>query len=231
VAGVVHRVFRAAVMVTVGAVVAVLFAGFVIDIAVNRGALEGSLGSLNDDWNPLTLVELVPAFWPALLFATGLALGLGLEAAAQARRAAKLAALGRARYAPVDIVFDPGDHRCIYREFPNGQLKPVTRFRVGIHNGTGNRTLQDVVVSAKRGTFVKRMLEPVWGGRTRHIARIEPNATEFVELLGRPEEAGAADGDDKVRRFVIRVRAKDAKETSAKFEFNAHATPMMRRVA
>jgi hypothetical protein len=228
VAGVVHRVFRAAVIVTVGTVVAVLLAGFVIDIAVNRGALEGALGALNDDWNPLTLVELVPAFWPALLFATGLALGLGLEAAAQARRAAKLAA--RARHAPVDIVFDPSDHRCVYREFPNGQLKPVTRFRVGIHNGTGNRALQDVIVSAKRGTFVKRMLEPVWGGRTRHIARIEPNATEFVELLGRPEDAGA-DGDDKVRRFVIRVRAKDAKETSAKFEFNALATPMIRRVA
>jgi hypothetical protein len=138
----------------------------------------------------------------------------------------------RARQAALAIVYDPDDHRFVHREFPNGQAIPVTRFKIGIRNGTSNRPLYDVVVSTNRSAFAKATLEPIWGSRTQRIERIDPNVTEFVDVLGLPDEppSSATDGRGKVRRFIIRATAKNARRTSAKFECNARATPAIRRV-
>lgn len=224
----VYRVFRATVTFALNAVIVALFLGFVVALATDRGGSDDPLGQLDRDWNPLTIAEFVPGFWPILLFATGLTIGMWLDAGALG-----LSRLSRMRRRPLVIVYDPDDHRFVYRAFPNGQLKPIMHFTIGIRNGAGNRPLHDVVVSARRNAFVKAMIEPAWGGaRTQQIKRIEPNATEFVELLELADPSSAAVGadGDKVRRFVMRVRAKGVRRTSAKFEFNARATPMIRRV-
>jgi len=222
----VFRVFRATVTFAVMVIIAALVGGTVFAIATDRGDSDTPIGQLDNDWNPVTVAEFVPGFWPILLFTTGLTVGMWLDAGALRRKR-----LPRAR--PLEIIYDPNDHRYVHREFPNGQLKPMTHFTIGIHNGTGNRLLQDVVVSPRRNAFVKAIIEPAWSGaRTRLIKRIEPNATEFVELLelADPSVAAAGAGGDKIRRFAIRVRAKGARGTSAKFEFNPRATPMIRRV-
>jgi hypothetical protein len=138
----------------------------------------------------------------------------------------------RARRAPLAIVYDPNDHRFVHREFPNGQLTPVTRFRIGICNRTGSRPFDEVVVSTNRSAFAKATLTPIWGGRTQRIERIAPNMTEFVDVLGLTDYPASSptDGSRKVQRFIIRATAKNARRTSAKFEFNALATPAIRRV-
>jgi hypothetical protein len=221
-----YRVFRGAVTLAVWAIAAALVFGVAIDFIDDRGILEGWVGRFDPDWNPLTVVELIPGFWPSLMLGIGLALGMALDASASRPRPK------RTKSGPLEIVFDPNDHRFVYRDFPNGQLKPVTRFNIGIHNTTGERLLQDIIVSAGRSAFVKTMVEPAWGGRTRRIARIEPNATEFVEILGLPDDpAAAADIGGKAHRFVIRASASDTRRTSAKFEFNVHAASMIRRVS
>lgn len=223
----VYRVFRAAVTFALIGVAATLFGGLVLAVATDRGVSDEPVVQLNEDWNPLTIAELVPGFWPTLLFATGLTIGMWLEAGALRRNGSSQKQQG-----PLEIVYDPSDHQFVYREFPNGQLKPITHFAIGIRSGPGNRPLEDIVVSASRNAFVKAMVEPVWGAPTHQIKRIEPNVTKFVEFLQVPDAAHAPGMSNglKVQHFVIRARAKDARRTSAKFEFNACATPMIRRL-
>jgi hypothetical protein len=222
----VYRAFRLTVTLAVWAVAAALVLGVAIDFINDRGFFENWIGRI--DWNPLTIVELIPGFWPSLMLGIGLALGMALDASAYRREHAPK----RTDRGPLEIAFDPNDHRFVYRDFPNGQAKPVTRYKIGIHNTTGDRLLQDIIVTAGRGKFVKAMVEPAWGGRTQRVTRIEPNATEFVEILGLPDDpAAAADVGGKPLRFVVRASAADTRRTSAKFEFNVHASPMIRRVS
>jgi len=217
----VYRVFRVTVSVVVCGAVAMLVGSIALDAAADRGILPGLPET---DWNPSTIAESIPGFWPSLLFATGLALGMAVESNALRRRS-------RARRRRLlDIFYDPNDHRYVHREFPHGGLQSVTHFKVGIHNTAGDRSLHDVVVSAGRNAFVKTVIEPAWGSRTRHIKSIAPNATEFVEFLALPGDPGSQPEGDKVRRFVIRARASDTRGISAKFEFSARAHPMIRRL-
>jgi hypothetical protein len=217
----VYRVFRAFVTFVVGAIFLALFAGFLLDRFAEGSALEG----VNEDWNPLTLVELVPVFWPTLLFLTGLTIGMQMDAFALRPRKP------RSRRAPLEFVYDPSDHRFVHQEFPNGGLKPVTRFTIGLHNTTNDRVLQDIIVTARRGAFVKAVIEPAWGGRRQTIARIEPKTTAFVDILGLPDDFDTTTGiGSKARRFIIRASASDTRRTSARFVFNARANPVMRRL-
>jgi hypothetical protein len=222
----VYRAFRMIVTFAVWAIAAALVFGVAIDFAADRGILEDWIG--RPDWNPLNIAEAIPGFWPSLMLGIGLALGMALDASAwRHQHSAK-----RAKCGPIEIVYDPNDHRFVHRDFPNGQTKPVTRFKIGIHNATGNRLLHDIIVTAGRGKFVKAMVEPAWGGRMQRVAQIEPNAIEFIEILGLPDDpAAAADVGGKPLRFVVRASASDTKRTSAKFEFNVRASPMIRRVS
>jgi len=219
--GVVYRVFRAFVTFVVGAVFIALFAGYLLDRYAEGSALEG----VNEDWNPLSLVELFPVFWPTLLFATGLTIGMQVDAYALRPRKP------RTKRRPLEFVYDPNDHRFVHREFPNGGLKPVTRFTIGLHNTTSDRILNDIIVYARRNTFFKSMIEPAWGGRTQRIARIDPNTTAFVQVLGLPDDFDTKAGiGGKARRLVLRASASDTRRTSAKFVFDARAKPVMRRL-
>jgi hypothetical protein len=129
-------------------------------------------------------------------------------------------------------VYDPNDHRFVHREFPNGGLKPVTRFTIGLHNTTSDRILHDIIVSARRNTFFKSMIEPAWSGRTQRIVRIEPNTMAFVDILGLPDDFDTQAGiGSKARRLVLRASASDTRRTSAKFVFDARAKPVMRRLS
>lgn len=225
----VYRILRAALTTMVLVIAGWLVVMFLIDLA-GDAFLDVMPDGVAENFDSLASLETISGFWPVFMLATGLVAGMWLDAlTVHLLRARAL----RSRQVPLAIVYDPGDHRFVHREFLNGQLKAVTRFKVGIYNGTGNRPLYDVVVSTKRSAFAKSMLEPTWGSRTRHIGRIEPNATEFVEILGLADDPGLSSPSvrSKVQRFVIRARAKGVGRTSARFEFNARATPAIRRVS
>lgn len=225
----VYRIFRAALTIMVVLVAGWLVAMFAIDLA-GDAFLDLMPDAVAETFATLASFETISGFWPIFMLATGLVVGMWLAAFTVYRLNARRS---RSRQAPLVIVYDPNDHRFVHREFPGGQLKAVTRFKVGIYNGTGNRPLDDVLVSTKRSAFAKSILVPIWGSRTRHIGRIQPNATEFVEILGLADDPGLSSPDvrGKVRRFVIRASAKGAGRTSARFEFNGRATPAIRRVS
>ena len=218
----VYRVFRGTVTLIASAVIAALLLGFALDFFTDA------------DWNPLSAVEMVLGFWPILALLTGLTIGMWSEAFALGRGGfAERAASRRLKRKPLEIVFDPNDHRFVHREFPNGPSNPITRISIGIHNSRGNCPLQDVVVIAKRSAFATSTIAPAWGGvRIRRIDHIAPNHTAFVEILAAPDTPDrSGDGRGKVQRFVIRASGGDTRWTSAKFEFNPSATPMIRRVS
>jgi hypothetical protein len=222
------QVLRAAVTIAVLGVFAALLVGLALDLAGDHGILPGLANHMDDSFSPIEAAESVPGFWPGLLFAVGIGLGMWLEAGFKS--VSRLAAALRAARGPLEILYDPRDHRFLHREFRNGQLTPTTCVKLAIHNAMGDQAVEDVVISAGRNGFIKSVVEPAWGGRTCHIARIGPNATEFVEFFGLAEDAPAA-VNGKAQRLVVRARAKDTKGTKARFELNANADPVMRRVS
>jgi hypothetical protein len=224
----VYKIFRTA----LAALVLVTAAGLVVMVLVDLAGdpfLDRMPDGVAETFDSLASIETISGFWPVLMLATGLVAGMRLESFTLHLLNTHAS---RARRAPLAIVYDPDDHRFVHREFPNGRLTPVTRFKIGICNRTGSRPLDDVVVWTNRSAFAKTALEPIWGSRTQRIERIDPNVTEFVDLLGLSNDpaSSAPDGRGKVQRFIIRASAKNARRTSAKFEFNARATPAIRRV-
>ena len=221
----VYKIFRSALTVLVLVTAAWLVVMVLIDMA-GDAFLDQMPDAVAETFQSLASIEMISGFWPILMLATGLAAGMWLGSFTLNARAS------RARQAPLAIVYDPDDHRFVHREFPNGQHNPVSRFKIGICNRAGSRPLYDVVVSTNRSTFAKSKLEPMWGSRTQRIERIDPNVTEFVDVLGLADDraSSATDSRSKVQRFVIRASAKNTRRTSAKFEFNDRATPAIRRV-
>ena len=224
----VYKIFRTALTALVLIIAVSLVVMVLIDMAGDR-FFDRMPDGFPETFESLASIETVPGFWPVLMLATGLVAGMRLESFTLHLLNTRAS---RARRAPLTIVYDPNDHRFVHREFPNGQLTPVTRFKIGICNGTGSRPFDEVVVSANRSAFAKTTLEPMWGSRIQRIERIDPNVTEFVDILGLTDNPApsATDGRNKVKRFIIRATAKNARRTSAKFEFNALATPAIRRV-
>jgi hypothetical protein len=227
----VYKVFRVALTVALFAVFVALAAAVAIDALGDRGALEQFANQMDDNWSPIDVVESIPGFWHGLLFAIGLTGGMWLDPSVRSlsRRRSM-----RSKRRALEILYDPCDHRFVHREFQNGQLKSTTCVNIAIHNGLRDTPLQDVTISVGKNAFVKSMVEPQWGGsRIRHFDRIEPNTTEFVQLFGLPEDATSSPQDalGKVRRLVIRARAKNAKGTTARFKFDAHAVPVLQRVS
>jgi hypothetical protein len=224
----VYKIFRTGLTALVLITVASLVVMVLVDLA-GDSFLEWMPNGFAETFESLASIETVSAFWPILMLATGLAVGMRLESFSLHLLNTRAA---RARRAPLAIVYDPDDHRFVHREFPYAQLAPVTRFKIGICNRTGSRPFDEVVVSTNRSAFAAATLVPIWGGRTQRIERIAPNMTEFVDVLGLTDHPAlsATDGRSKVQRFIIRATAKNAGRTSAKFEFNALATPAIRRV-
>jgi hypothetical protein len=224
----IYRIFRTALTALVLITAAWLVAMVLVDLAGDP-FLEGMPDGVADTFESLASIETISGFWPILMLATGLVAGMRLESFTSRLLNTRAA---RARRAPLAIVYDPNDHRFVHREFPNAQLTPVTRFRIGICNRTGSRPFDEVVVSTNRSAFAKATLMPIWGSRTQRIERIAPNETEFVDVLGLTDypASSATAGPGKVQRFIIRAAAKNARRTSAKFEFNALATPAIRRL-
>jgi hypothetical protein len=224
-----YRIFRAALTAMVLVVAGWLVVMFLVDLA-GDAFFNQMPEAVEDTFDTLASIETISGFWPIFMLAAGLIAGSWFESFTlrllNARRS-------RSRQVPLAIVYDPDDYRFVHREFPNAQLKPVTRFKIGICNGSGNRPLYDVVVSTNRSAFAKSMLEPTWGGRTLHIERIDPNVIEFVDIVGLADDAGSSNTNarGKAQRFVIRASAKATRRTSAKFEFNSRATPAIRRVS
>jgi hypothetical protein len=224
-----YRIFRAALTALVLVVAGWLVVMLLIDLA-GDAFFDQMPGTVEDTFNTLASIETISGFWPIFMLATGLVTGMWFESFTvhllNARRS-------RSRQVPIAIVYDPDDHRFVHLEFPNAQLKPVTRFKIGICNGTGNRPLYDVVVSTNRSAFAKSTLEPTWGSRTLHIERIDPNVTEFVDILGLADNADSSNANirGKAQRFVIRASAQATRRTSAKFEFNSRARPAIRRLS
>jgi len=223
-----YRVVRAGLTLAPLAVAATLVVSLAIDFAGHRGVLEDFANRMDDSWSPIAAMEAIPGFWSGLVFVIGLVGGMWLAAGVGAfSRWRSL----RARQRPLEILFDPDDHRFVHREFRNGQLTPTTCVKFAIHNGTGDTTLQDVVVSTGRNRFARALIEPAWGGRTRRIERIEPNATEFIDLFALADGAIVPpDVLGHVYQLVVRARAKDARGAAARFEFDARANPVLRRV-
>jgi hypothetical protein len=223
-----YKIFRTALTALVLITAAWLVVMVVVDLAGDP-FLELMPDGVAETFDSLASIETISAFWPALMLASGLVVGMRLESFTLHMLNTRAA---RARRAPLAIVYDPDDHRFVHREFPNGQLTPVIRFKIGVYNRTGNRPFDEVVVSTNRGAFAKATLLPMWGGRTQRIGRIDPNVTEFVDVLGLTDypASSATDGRGKVQRFIIRATAKNVRRTSAKFEFNALATPAIKRV-
>jgi hypothetical protein len=227
----VYKAFRVVLTVALLAVFVALAAAVAIDAAGDSGVFEQFANQMDDNWSPIDLVESIPGFWHGLLFAIGLTGGMWLDPSIRSlsRRRSM-----RSKRRALEILYDPCDHRFVHREFENGQLKSTTCVNIAIHNGLRDTALQDVTISAGKNAFVKSMVEPKWGGsRIHHIDRIEPNATEFVQLFALAEDAPCSPKDvlGKVRRLVIRARAKNAKGTKARFKFDAHAVPILRRVS
>jgi hypothetical protein len=224
----IYKIFRAALTVLVLVTASGLVVMVLVDLA-GDAFLDQMPDSVAETFESLASIETISGFWPILMLATGLVAGMRLESLALRLLNARAS---HARQAPLAIVYDPDDHRFVHREFPNGQLAPVTRYKIGIRNGTGNRPLDDIIVSTNRGAFAKAMLEPMWGSRMHRIERIDPNVTALVNVLGLTVDpnSSATDSRSKVQRFIIRASAKNTRRTSAKFEFNARATPAIRRV-
>jgi hypothetical protein len=227
----VYRAFRAAVTFALLAVFLALFAAVAIDFAADHGVLVGLANNMDDEgWSPITIAESIGGFWPGLLFVIGLAGGMWLDAGF---RGLNRWSAARAKSGPLEILYDPNDHRFVHREFRDGQLKATTCVAIAIHNAMGDKAVHDVGVSVGRNAFFNSMVGPLWGDPTRRIAQIAPNATEFVELFVLPEGAASMPVSmlGKVQRLVVRVRSKDARGTSARFVFNAQAAPALRRVS
>jgi hypothetical protein len=224
----IYRIFRAVLTALVLITAAWLVVMVLVDLAGDP-LLEWMPDGVPETFESLASIETISAFWPILMLATGLVVGMRLESLTMRLLNTRAA---RARRAPLAIVYDPDDHRFVHREFPNAQLTPVTRFKIGICNRTGSRPFDEVVVSTNRSAFAKATLVPIWGSTTQRIERIAPNVTEFVDVLGLTDypASSAPDGRGKVQRFIIRATAKNARRTSAKFEFDALATPAIRRV-
>jgi hypothetical protein len=224
----IYKIFRT----TLTTLVLVTAAGLIVMVLVDLAGdpfLDRMPDGVSETFESLASIETISGFWPVLMLATGLVAGMRLESFTLHLFNTRAS---RARRAPLAIVYDPDDHRFVYREFPNGKLTPVTRFRIGICNRTGSRPLDDVIVWTNRSAFAKAALEPIWRSRTQRIERIDPNVTEFVDVLGLTNDPASSttEGRGKVQRFIIRATAKNARRTSAKFEFNARATPAIRRV-
>jgi hypothetical protein len=216
----VYRSFRIAVTIALFALFAILVGGLLLDIAVDSGQFGDSLDRF-DDSNPLFALDSMSVFWPSLLFLCGLAAGLWSEGALRRMTPRK-------RQPPLAFVFDPTDFRCLARHFPAGQSAPIQRFHIGVHNASGTRVIENIVVSAVNNAFVRQVLSP--GLLNRQIASLAPNVTEFIEVLGIGENADALKLAATPRRFVLRAKAKDTRRISATFEFNAQGNPMLRRV-
>jgi hypothetical protein len=224
----VYKIFRTVLTALVLITAAWLVVMVLVDLAGDP-FLDRMPDGVADTFENLASIETISGFWPILMLATGLVAGMRLESLTSHLLNTRAS---RARRAPLAIVYDPDDHRFVHREFPNGQLAPVTRFKIGICNRTGSHPLDEVVVSTNRSAFAKATLEPIWGSRRQCIERIDPNVTEFVDVLGLTDNPApsATDGRGRVQRFIIRATAKNARRTSAKFEFNALASPAIRRV-
>ena len=216
----IFRGFRIAVTIALLALVAILVGGLLLDIAVDSGQFGDSLDQF-DESNPLFALDSMSLFWPSLLFLFGLAAGLWLEGAL--RRLTP-----RKRPPALAFVFDPNDFRCLARHFPGGQSTPIKRFCIGVHNASGTRVIENIVVSAVNNAFVRQVLSP--GLLNRQIASLAPNVTEFIEVLSIGENDDALKLAATPRRFVLRAKAKDTRRISATFEFNARANPMLRQV-
>jgi hypothetical protein len=227
----VYRVFRATVTLALLAVFVALLAAVLIELAGESGIFADFANRMDDaGWSPITLAESIPGFWPGLLFTIGVAGGMWLEPGIRTFSRWKSS---RAKRRPLLILYDPNDHRFVHREFPNGQLKSTTSFSIAVHNAMSDKPVHDVGVSVGRNAFAKAMVKPLWGAQTRNIAEIAPHATEFVQLFVLPEDAASMPGkmSGKAQRLVVRVRAKGIRGTTARFEFNAQATPMLRRLS
>ena len=224
----VYRGFRAALTI----VVAVIFAGLAVDVGIELAGDYGIPTSLADaGFSPIDVAENLPGFWTCLWFAVGLAGGMWLDAGLRSWRRRNLR---RAERAALQILYHPHDHRFVHREYRNGQRQAITCVNIAIRNGMTNKALTDVVLSAGKSALVRAFVAPAWGGtRTRHIGRIEPNASAFVAIVELPEDAPAKAAKllGKPRRLIIRARSKEAKRVIARFKFDAHAEPMLRRLS
>jgi hypothetical protein len=227
----VYRVFRATVTLALLAVFVALLVAVLVDIAGEGGILADFANRTTEAaWNPINLAESIPGFWPGLLFTIGIAGGMWLEPGIRVFGRWRSS---RAKRRPLLILYDPDDRRFVHRELPDNQPKSTMCFSIAVHNPMGDKPVQDVSISVGRNAFVKSVVKPLWGAPTRRITQIGPNATEFVELFVLPEGAASVPAKmlAKAQRLVVRVRAKGIRGTTARFVFNAQATPMLRRMS
>lgn len=145
---------------------------------------------------------------------------------------------------PLQIIYDQENPRCVRPEITDDG-RAITRYWVGVHNRTTDRTLFDVSLRALEGSITSEIIGVAHGKflssapndmRTERepiIAewkQLDPDVTEYVQLFGLDDEvsASAESALADVRELNLEARATNTKRAIALLEYVPNQIPAIR---
>jgi hypothetical protein len=148
---------------------------------------------------------------------------------------------------PLQILYNESDTQCV-RNSGGGDGRNVTRYWVGVHNATYDRTIYDVSLRALDSVFANSVIamatgqyDPAWGTKREPLvkewSRIDPGATEWAELFGFSEgQLGDLTTRDQFedalktpQQFTLEARARDTRRALITLQYDPEMRPVLRR--